>query len=166
MVELGPHRGPRVLPAPTGPLSVNGEVATATLGFDSQWDRWIGGVALSYSEGEGAYTHRSAAGGGGEQFADEPDAVRQFTRSNDRTSVWGTLGYGVGDLTLTPEGASAGIETDLSTALAAFGGRGVLNARVAGIRLAWVSDAPADRDVLGHGAESERGPPAARAGCG
>ena len=123
-----------------GPLSVNGEVATATLGFDSQWDRWIGGVALSYSEGEGAYTHRSATGGAVSSSLTSLMPYASYTL-NDRTSVWGTLGYGVGDLTLTPEGASAGIETDLSTALAAFGGRGVLNARVAGIRLAWVSDA-------------------------
>ena len=123
-----------------GPLSINGEVATATLGFDSQWDRWIGGVALSYSEGEGAYTHRSVTGGAVSSSLTSLMPYASYTL-NDRTSVWGTLGYGVGDLTLTPEGASAGIETDLSTALAAFGGRGVLNARVAGIRLAWVSDA-------------------------
>ena len=123
-----------------GPLSINGEVATATLGLDSQWDRWIGGVALSYSEGEGAYTHRSATGGAVSSSLTSLMPYASYTL-NDRTSVWGTLGYGVGDLTLTPEGASAGIETDLSTALAAFGGRGVLNARVAGIRLAWVSDA-------------------------
>ena len=54
---------------------------------------------------------------------------------NERTSVWGVLGYGVGGLTLTPDSAgsgtepgigsgSPGIQTDLTTAMAAFGGRG------------------------------------------
>ena len=37
-----------------GPLSLNGEVATAILGVDSRRDRWLAGVTLSHSEGEGA----------------------------------------------------------------------------------------------------------------
>ena len=37
------------------------------------------------------------------------------------------LGYGEGDLTLTPEGRSRGVETDLRNALAAFGGRTTLS---------------------------------------
>ena len=52
--------------------------------------------------------------------------------------------YGVGGLRLTPEGTQAGIETDLATAMAAFGGRGVLSVRsgrAGAFELAVVSDA-------------------------
>jgi len=44
-------------------------------------------------------------------------------------SVWGTAGYGVGDLSLTPAGAAAGVDTDLRLSTAALGGRGVLSLR-------------------------------------
>ena len=123
-----------------GPLSLTGDVATATLGVDSRWDRWFAGVALSYSEGEGAYTHREATGGAvtSTQTSLHPFARYEF---NDRTSVWGVLGYGVGGLTLTPEGQPSGIEADLTTTMAAFGGRGVLSRRAGGLELAVVSDA-------------------------
>ena len=40
------------------------------------------GVVVSYSEGQGAYTHYEL---------------------NERTSFWGVLGYGVGELSLTPQ---------------------------------------------------------------
>ena len=123
-----------------GPLSLAGDVATATLGVDSRWDRWIAGVALSYSEGEGAYTHREATGGAvtSAQTSLHPFARYEF---NDRTSVWGVLGYGVGGLTLTSEGQASGIEADLTTTMAALGGRGVLSRRAGGFELAVVSDA-------------------------
>ena len=65
-----------------GGLSPDGEVATAMFGFDSRWDRWLAGVVVSYSEGQGAYTHYEL---------------------NERTSFWGVLGYGVGELSLTPQ---------------------------------------------------------------
>ena len=46
-----------------GNLALDGEVATAMLGFDSRWDRWLAGVAISFSEGRGAYSHPTASGG-------------------------------------------------------------------------------------------------------
>ena len=39
-----------------GKLSLDGEVATAILGVDSRWQRWLAGVTLSRSQGEGAPT--------------------------------------------------------------------------------------------------------------
>ena len=117
-----------------GPLSLDGEVATATLGVDSRWARWFGGLALSYSEGEGAYTHREASGAA---VSSTLTSLHPFARYevNERTSVWGVLGYGVGALTLTPQRGPvpepdvAGIETDLASATEAFGGRTVLSVR-------------------------------------
>ena len=125
-----------------GPLSLDGEVATATLGADSRWGRWHGGLALSYSEGDGVYTHPEAAGGA---VTSTLTSLHPFARYevNDRTSFWGVLGYGSGALRLTPEGAETGIETDLATAMAAFGGRGVFSvrsSRFGAFELAVVSD--------------------------
>ena len=114
-----------------GPLSLNGDVTTATVGFDTRRERWMAGLALAYSEGQGAYTHRIATGGALDSSLTSLIPYASYSL-NERTSVWGTLGYGVGDLTLTPEGAASGIETGLSTSLAAFGGRGVFSVRTAG----------------------------------
>ena len=126
-----------------GPLSLNGEVATGILGVDSRWDRWLAGVTLSHSEGEGAYTHPGAAGGGVTSTLTSLNPYVHY-RLNERTSLWGVVGYGVGGLKLTPEGAESVIETDLATTMAAFGGRGVLSVRsgrAGAFELAILSDA-------------------------
>ena len=126
-----------------GKLSLDGEVATAILGVDSRWERWLAGVTLSQSQGEGAYTHPEAAGGGVSSTLTSLNPYVHY-RLNERTSLWGVVGYGVGGLTLTAEGAEAGIETDLATTMAAFGGRGVLSVRsgrAGAFELAIVSDA-------------------------
>ena len=126
-----------------GKLSLNGEVATAILGADSRWDRWVAGVTLARSEGEGAYTHPQAAGGGVRSTLTSLNPYVHF-RLSERTNLWGVLGYGVGGLTLTPDKAEAGIETTLATTMAAFGGRGVLSVRPGrggAFELAIVSDA-------------------------
>ncbi len=114
-----------------GELSVNGEVTTATVGFDTRRERLMAGVALAYSEGQGAFALPGASGGA---IASALTSLHPFAqyRINERASVWGVVGHGTGALTLTPQGAPAGIEADLSTSMAAFGGRGVLSVRSAG----------------------------------
>ena len=123
-----------------GTLSLNGEVATAILGADSRWGRWLAGVTLSHSLGEGEYTHTGALGGAVTSTLTSVNPYAHYQVS-DRASVWGVLGYGVGGLTLTPERAETGIRTDLTTTMAAFGGRGVLSGRSGRFQLAFVSDA-------------------------
>ena len=123
-----------------GALSLNGEVATAMLGADSRWGRWLAGVTLSHSLGEGEYTHTDALGGAVTSTLTSVNPYAHYQVS-DRASVWGVLGYGVGGLTLTPEKAETGIRTNLTTTMAAFGGRGVLSRRSGGFQLAFVSDA-------------------------
>ena len=114
-----------------GDLSVNGEVTTATVGFDTRRERLMAGVALAYSEGQGAFALPGASGGA---IASTLTSLHPFAqyRINERASVWGVIGHGTGELTLTPQGAPDGIEADLSTSMAAFGGRGVLSVRSAG----------------------------------
>ena len=48
---------------------------------------------------------------------------------NERTSVWGVLGYGAGDLSLTPARSDTALGTELANAMAAFGGRTALSVR-------------------------------------
>ena len=109
-------------------MALDGEVATAMLGFDSRWDRWLAGVVFSYSEGQGAYTHPTASGGA---VASTMTGLHPYARFelNERTSVWGVLGYGVGELSLTPERSETALGTDLTNAMAAFGGRTALSVR-------------------------------------
>ena len=111
-----------------GKLALNGEVATAILGVDSRRDRWLAGVTLSYSEGEGAYTQPGAAGGGVRSTLTSLNPYLQY-RFSERTHLWAVAGYGVGGLTLTPAGSESVIDTDLEHAMAAFGGRGVFSVR-------------------------------------
>ena len=111
-----------------GNLALDGEVATAMLGFDSRWDRWLAGVVVSFSEGRGAYTHPTASGGA---VASTMTGLNPYARFelNERTSFWGVLGYGAGDLSLTPARSDTALGTELANAMAAFGGRTALSVR-------------------------------------
>ena len=123
-----------------GSLSLKGDVATAILGADSRWGRWLGGVTLSHSLGVGEYTQPGAGGGALTSTLTSVNPYAHY-RLSERASVWGVLGYGVGELTLTPERTGEVIRTDLASTLAAFGGRGVLSGNSGGFELAVVSDA-------------------------
>ena len=117
-------------------------MATATVGFDTRRDRWLAGVALSYSEGEGAYTHPDGLGGA---VASTLASLSPFARYRfgERASVWGALGYGRGDLTLSPDAIEAVYGTDIANRMAAFGGRARIGARagqIASFQLEAVSD--------------------------
>ena len=107
-------------------LNVDGEIATAIMGFDAEWGRWLAGVAVSHSHGAGGYSRTGSEGG---TVASALTGVNPYVhyRLNERTSFWATLGYGSGSLTLQPANADAPLETGLSNAMAAVGGRGVLS---------------------------------------
>ena len=109
-------------------LTLDGRVNSALTGFDSRRERWLTGVALSYSEGEGAYRRDDLPGG---TVTSRMTNLLPYARFdlNERTNVWVTLGYGVGDLSLIPERSDVPIETGLTNELAAFGGRTRLTKR-------------------------------------
>ena len=111
-----------------GALSLDGEVSTALLGLDKRYGRWLVGSTLSYSEGTGGYRGTGALGGAVQSNLTSLNPYAHF-ELNETTSLWGVIGYGEGRLRLTPQGADAAIETDLSNRMAAFGGRGVLSVR-------------------------------------
>ncbi len=123
-----------------GALTLDGEVESAMLGADWSLGRWMAGLALAHSRGEGGY--RSAQGGG--EVSSTLTGVYPYGRYDvsDVLSLWGVVGLGRGSLTLTQEGADP-IETDMDLTMAALGGRGVLVAAPAdgGLELAATSDA-------------------------
>ena len=122
-----------------GALTLDGEVATGTVGADLHRGRWLGGVALSYSEGDGSYRRGGADEGA---LSTELASVNPFVRyeHDERTSFWGVLGYGSGEWALTPEGSGSGLSGDLATKMVAVGGRGVLSKATGGLELAIRSD--------------------------
>ena len=140
--EVGASR----LSARAGAVSLDGDVATGTVGTDLHRGRWFGGVALSYSEGAGAYRHGTGATGA---LRSTMTSVNPYLRyeHDERTSFWGVLGLGAGEWSLTPQGSAAGRSHDLTTTLAAFGGRGVLTQAPGGVGLAIRSDVRATETV-------------------
>ena len=135
-----------------GSLEIDGELRTATAGFDTRGGRWFGGLALAHARGAGGYARGGSEGG---EIASTLTSLYPYARYefNDRTSVWAALGFGMGDLSLTPERAEADqdtLHTGLGHTSVAFGGRAALSGQVGetgGFELALRSDARWNRTV-------------------
>lgn len=122
-------------------------------GLLGQWAAWGNTAATHFGgadgelaiNGEVAYTHPEAIGGAVTSTLTHLAPFARFELS-ERTSLWGTLGYGAGGLTLTPDRTATAIATDIASTMAAFGGRPELSARstrggrVRAFNLAVVSD--------------------------
>ena len=123
-----------------GKLALDGEVTTGILGGDWTSGRWTGGLAISRSDGSGAYRD---GGDGGEM---DSTLVGLWPWAGyavgERVSVWALGGYGEGRLTLTPSGGTP-IAADIDTRAAAAGLRGALIApsETSGFALAATTDA-------------------------
>ncbi len=111
-----------------GDLSLDGDVTTATVGFDYERSRWLVGVALSRSSGDGSYKMGGACDTG---CAGEVESTLTGVwpyaryRVSGSFSLWGVVGLGSGGMTLTPGGAES-MDADLDMGVAAGGARGVL----------------------------------------
>ena len=86
-------------------LVLDGEVTTFTLGADAAWSRWLAGVAVSLSEGEGSYRDHERsdhASRGSGKLESSLTGVHPYARLtlSERLSAWGLLGFGTGELTL------------------------------------------------------------------
>ena len=125
---------------------MDGDVTTGMLGADVEGERWLAGVALSRSEGDGSFTLTSRMASNREKGEVESTltGVYPYARLdlNERVSAWTLAGYGTGELTLAESGGEP-IETDLSMTMGAVGGRGTLVAAPegGGFALALKSDA-------------------------
>ena len=127
---------------------LDGTVTTGFLGADAGTGRWLAGVALSRSEGEGDYA--LLAGGDRGEVESSLTALYPYARVGltDTVDVWGVAGFGDGDLTLTriPHANPAGAQrytTDISMRMGALGVRGELLAPAGpgGLSVAVQSDA-------------------------
>ena len=118
-----------------GDLSLEGDVTTATVGFDYERARWLVGVALSRSAGDGSYKAGGACDTGcAGEVESTLTGVYPYARYrvSGTFSLWGAVGHGQGEMTLTPGGSSP-LEADVAMGMAAAGARGVvLPAREAG----------------------------------
>ena len=105
-------------------LSLDGTVTTATLGVDGVWKRWLTGLLLAYSEGEGSFSHLDLPGGDVSSSLTSVHPYVAYTL-NDRVRLWGMVGYGSGALRLELEDQRA-LGTDLTMTMGALGVRGAL----------------------------------------
>ena len=130
-----------------GTFSLDGEAATAMLGADYARGRWLAGLMVMQSSGDGGYAD---AGTGDMRCPQELDAVHcggavregdgdveaSLTAAvpyaayqvSERIRLWGALGRGTGEVTLEPETGGGPLAADLSWSMAAAGLRGDLRA--------------------------------------
>ena len=109
-------------------VNLDGDVLTGLLGLDYARNRWLAGVALSYSDGDGNY--RATGNGAAGELDSTLVSVHPYLRYalTARLSVWGTLGYGAGTLRLHPGRDQDAIETDMQMGMGALGLRGIVYA--------------------------------------
>ena len=103
-------------------LDLDGEVTTAMLGADYARDRWLVGLALTRSTGKGSYADGGAGEAGrGDVEASLTAAVPYASlQASERVKLWGSLGYGAGDMTLTT-GLGETLRADIDWTMAAAG---------------------------------------------
>ena len=101
-----------------GELAIDGEVTTGMIGADWTRERWTTGIVLAHSIGEGSYGPEGENGeserGSGMRGGVESTLTSMFPWArhvlSDRLELWSALGYGTGELTVTPK--RAGTEED------------------------------------------------------
>ncbi len=110
-----------------GDLTLDGDVLTGTMGVDSEWDRWLAGVAVSHSRGDGSFSMTDGIERDSGELDNTLTSIHPYLRYavNERLDVWGLLGYGWGDLTVT-QGHGVTLETDTTLVMGTFGSRGIL----------------------------------------
>ena len=107
------------------PVALFGDVLTTVVGADVEQDRWLGGIAVSVSNGAGVFELA------GDDVAGEASGrltnVYGYTRfrESEKIDVWGILGYGAGELKILQEDEPV-LATDLGMRMVATGLRGEL----------------------------------------
>ena len=125
---------------------LGGDVTTAFLGADVASGRWLGGVALGLSEGDGPFTltgERESTRNNG-TVESTLTAVYPYLRlsTSEHLDLWAMGGYGAGTMTITENGGTP-LETDIGMTMSAVGMKGTVLAPPAdgGLALSVKSDA-------------------------
>ena len=115
-------------------LSLRGDVVTGTVGVDYERGRYLAGLAVGFSRGEGGF-------GGGPEAEASLTSGHPYMRIQvgENLSLWGVLGYGRGDFVLTEENGR-GKETDIALAMGAVGLRRDLVSSARGFGLGLKAD--------------------------
>ena len=107
-----------------GDIILDGDVLTGTLATDYEGERLLGGLAVSYSDGDGSFRMSGTEGDLDATLVSiYPYARLEMT---DNISAWAVLGYGTGDMKMTTDTGEATVDTDIEMKLSAMGMRGVL----------------------------------------
>ena len=104
-------------------LSLDGNVITGLLGGDWGREQWSAGAALARSWSSSSY--RSGQQEGESEVNLTTLLPYGHYEVNPQLSVWGMVGYGWGNLSITPDGREA-METDMNLSMAAVGLEGLL----------------------------------------
>ena len=110
-----------------GALSHDGDVTTGTVGVDFETGETLFGIGMSHSQGDGEFAG-SGTGLAGGNLDSSLTMFHPYVRVNlnECTSIWGLVGTGSGDLTLTNGAGGATIDTDIEMTMGAAGFRGPL----------------------------------------
>ena len=107
-------------------VTLDGQVSSGLVGVDYQRGRFLGGVLLSRSQGDGNFAGAPLEGAPNRSGIIESilTGIHPYLRVNltDRLGAWGLLGRGSGTMTTTLDGDAVAIGMDLG----AFGARGRL----------------------------------------
>ncbi|MCY4441423.1 MAG: SwmB domain-containing protein, partial [Deltaproteobacteria bacterium] len=109
-------------------LTLDGDVLTGTVGVDGTWGRWLGGLAVAHSRGDGTYAlppaTRQRDTGGLEQTLTSLQPYLRYAVT-DRLDGWGLLGYGWGEIEVAQDTDDT-LATDTTLLMGAVGGRGLM----------------------------------------
>ena len=108
---------------------LSGDVTSAFLGADVASGRWLGGVALGLSEGDGPFTltgERESTRNNG-TVESTLTAVYPYLRfsATERLDLWAMGGYGQGTMTIAEDSATP-LETDIGMTMGAVGVKGTV----------------------------------------
>ena len=110
-------------------VSLSGDVTSAFLGADIASGRWLAGVALGRSEGDGPFGLESEAASNRATgiIESELSAIYPYVRfsATERLDLWAMEGYGSGTMTVTENGGTP-LETDIGMAMGAIGMKGTV----------------------------------------
>ncbi len=120
---------------------MRGDVLTATIGADYRRGRMLAGFALANSIGNGPFTVAGSNGNGSAREGRAHGRIATLSPYlsvplNERISVWGLGGYGIGTVSLAAEDA----DSDLSMLLGALGVRADLRPGTRRLRVAVKAD--------------------------